>query len=66
MSPCNHLPLIIVKPGPSQVPMPPFEPVTPLRRDIYITINIMGQAQARQKLNLYMFYYIAIAVIFFM
>jgi len=34
-STCIHLPLILVKPGPSQGQIPPFEPVTALRKDVW-------------------------------
>jgi len=35
MSPCIHLPLILVKPGPSLGQIPQFEPVTTLRKDVF-------------------------------
>jgi len=35
MSPCIHLPLILVKPGPSQaMQILPFKPVTALRKNV--------------------------------
>jgi len=35
MSPCKHLPLILVKPGPSQGQIAPFQLVTALRKNFF-------------------------------